>query len=317
MRKIGDFIIDTTSIIATIVFVFMTLPQLLFLSMPGVTFFSTLVLILPDPRFLSVGWICVMSALGLSKKAVDIHYRMTDPQILALYHTWFMIASIVLTYLSYLSFGIVHDHLSLRFLLPVFFYILLAWTFSLLSRVMSRISLVLFNPNESNLHYWKAHKGRYIGAIILFWTIMPATLVILYKTFSPGIRHYLLPYVRSIILAKRSPHIISLSPQLVYPSTIITLRGENFGWLENPNDSHNRVVIGNRTAPTGTWTEKEIALAIPLELRPGVYDIYIRAHEEYNGTIHEVQSNHLKITVLSRTDGWDESDDRYFQQFQK
>jgi hypothetical protein len=318
MRKIADFILDTLTIAISLIFFIVSIPQMLFLVLPSVSSFAQVVLITPDPRHSFIVWTGSLVALSLAKKYVNKAYCLIDTHIIDTYHFLFIFLSFIITFFLVISYSAVEKFVFIAFLLlPIFLYIVLALIMSQLSYINSRILLVFTKQKNGNLKYWELHKYRYIITAITFWIVVPGSLFFTYKIASPSIRSLILPYVQQIILYKRSPFLKSVTPHIAYPSSTIIIRGNNFGWLQNKQDAHNKVFMGDLVLYPDSWTDKEITVTLPLQLKPSKYKVFLVTRVEYNGKIHNVQSNEVIVQILSRTDGGDDEDDLYFQQINR
>lgn len=318
MRKIADFILDTLTIATSLIFFIVTIPHMLFLVLPGVSSFAQVVLIAPDPRHSLIVWIGTLVALSIVKKYINKAYCLIDFHIIDTYHFLFIFLSFFMTYFLVISYSAVQKISFIAFLIfPIFLYLVLGLIMSQLSYVNSRILLIFTKHKNGNLNYWNLHKYRYIIASITFWIVIPGLLITTYKIVSPSLRSLILPYVQQIILYKRSPFLKSITPNIAYPSSTITIRGNNFGWLQNKQDSNNKLFIGDLVLYPDSWTDKEITVTLPLQLKPNKYKVFLVARVEYNGKIHNVRSNQVDVQILSRTDGWDMGDDLYFQQINR
>lgn len=314
MKKIFDFILDTSAIVFTVCFILLTLPFMLFLLFPKTILLSQLVLIAPDPRHVLLLWLGNMTILSITKKILNPNYKVVDHDLVKSNQQLYFILSIMLSYYFFISYSAIGSLTLDLIVLPLFLYAVIALTHTLSTYLDTRIRLILTGNKHKNLQYWDLHKKRYFVAMFVFWIALPCFLFGIYRAYFPDIVLFLDPLVKKVVLSKRSPRINEVSPTLAYPSSTIVLKGDGFGWLQNKKDSQNRMYMGNQILYPDTWTDKEIRTTIPLDLKPGKYNISIQTQVEYNGKIYSMKSNIMAFTILSRTDGWDDQDDLYFQQ---
>ncbi len=314
MRKLPDFILDTIAGMGMVIFLALTVPQLLFVSVPRVQIFSYIAVILPDPRHVFVGWVAIICAIAIAKKMLHHDYRLVRSELLETYHPWFVALSITMTFYLASSYGFLRSHPILIIVMPLACYVAISVVMTVFSNI--QMGLERLRGVEENLNQSQRNEQRLIYIIggVTFWIVIPVVAFLSYRFIVPKIQTISAPYLKSIIISKRSPHIDAVRPSVAYPSSRVVITGRNFGYLQNNNDAKNILSIGGRAIPTDSWKSDEIVITLPLDLPPKLYEAYISAAVEYNGSTVKTRSNTVQIEVLSRTDGWDEQDDKFFQQ---
>lgn len=111
-----------------------------------------------------------------------------------------------------------------------------------------------------------------------------------------------------------NPYITYLAPTLVYPSTVVIIKGENFGWKQQ--EKVRLKYVGGEIL-TSFWTDSKIIFTVPLHWKPGEVDIWIEKPTQWEGKIIRAKSKLQKIKVLPRGTAFTPDDDAFFQQIKK
>jgi len=109
----------------------------------------------------------------------------------------------------------------------------------------------------------------------------------------------------------RHPQIINVEPYIVYYDTEIILKGRGFGWkgLIDTKFKYQNGIIN-----ISSWTDTKVIFTVPLHWKTGDITIWIQKPIEWDGKKITVNSNQVKLRLISRDDGWGKDDDDYFEQ---
>jgi len=97
------------------------------------------------------------------------------------------------------------------------------------------------------------------------------------------------------------PQITDISPTEGFPSTIITIKGSNFGSTRGTS----YVKFGSQTATTySLWTDTEIRVTVPT-LQPGTYNVTVTTYSDTSNSISfEVRSPTIMVTSPNGSESW-------------
>jgi hypothetical protein len=152
--------------------------------------------------------------------------------------------------------------------------------------------------NMSNLRL--AERILYIFVILLFIH----SLVIMTDGKIRKYNHYQL-------FLSRHPRIEVVKPQIVYYDTKVVLLGRGFGW-KGKIDTKFKYQEGK--IDISLWTDTKVIFTVPLHWKTGDLSIWLQKPIEWDGKNMMVNSNNVKLRLISRDDGWDKDDDAYFEQ---
>lgn len=217
----------------------------------------------------------------------------------SLFHTAFVsfLLSIVLW-----QFYSIFSFLGYFGLIILFFFFLLYLPTS--TRFLGSINfnkLKLFiTPSQSMTKSSVIERIFYIIIILLFMH----TLVIIADGKIRAYNHY-----QSFL--SRHPKIETVKPQIVYYDTKVILIGHGFGW-KGKIDTKFKYQEGK--IDISLWTDTKVIFTVPLHWKLGDLTIWLQKPIEWDGKNMMVNSNEVKLRLISRDDGWDKDDDAYFEQ---
>lgn len=111
----------------------------------------------------------------------------------------------------------------------------------------------------------------------------------------------------------RHPQIKTIKPGIAYYDTKVVLLGKGFGW-KGKIDTDTKFKYQDGKIDISLWTDTKVIFTIPLHWKTGDIMIWIQKPTEWDGKKIMVDSNQVKIRLISRDDGWDKDDDAYFEQ---
>jgi len=111
-----------------------------------------------------------------------------------------------------------------------------------------------------------------------------------------------------------TPDISSIQPSIGYQGTKFVLYGKHFGEYSRYNNSLK--INGFKYEPV-MWSGNKIVFELPLSFKPSESSVIIEKTFNHKGKVLTLSSKPINLLVISRTDGWDEYDDVYFQQIRK
>ncbi len=109
----------------------------------------------------------------------------------------------------------------------------------------------------------------------------------------------------------RHPKIDNIKPGIVYYDTKVVLTGRGFGW-KGKIDTKFKYQEGK--IDISLWTDTKVIFTVPLHWKVGDMTIWIQKPTNWDGKDIVVNSNEVKLRLISRDDGWDKDDDAYFEQ---
>lgn len=109
----------------------------------------------------------------------------------------------------------------------------------------------------------------------------------------------------------RHPKIEKITPEIVYYDTNVILTGKGFGW-KGKIDTKFKYQEGK--IDISLWTDTKVIFTVPLHWKVGDMTIWIQKPTNWDGKNIMVNSNEIKLRLISRDDGWDTDDDAYFEQ---
>ncbi len=111
-----------------------------------------------------------------------------------------------------------------------------------------------------------------------------------------------------------NPNISSSQPSLVYPSTLVVIKGRNFGWKQ-----HERVFLKYEGGEivTNFWSDSKIIFAVPLNWNPGEVTIWIEKPTQWEGKVVIAKSELQKLKILPRDSSFTEDDDMFFKKLKE
>lgn len=109
----------------------------------------------------------------------------------------------------------------------------------------------------------------------------------------------------------RHPQINTVQPRIVYYDTKVILTGRGFGWkgLIDTKFKYQDGVIN-----VSLWTDTKVIFTVPLHWKTGDITIWLQKNTDWDGKKVVLNSNEVKLRLLSRDNGWDKDDDAYFEQ---
>lgn len=108
-----------------------------------------------------------------------------------------------------------------------------------------------------------------------------------------------------------NPKINSIKPEIVYYGNKVVLTGRKFGW-KGKIDTNFKYKDGN--IDISLWTDTKVIFTVPLHWKLGEMTIWIQKPLNWDGKKIMVNSNTIKLRLISRDNGWDAEDDAYFEQ---
>lgn len=113
------------------------------------------------------------------------------------------------------------------------------------------------------------------------------------------------------LFLSRQPEIKVVKPMIVYYDTKIILTGRGFGWKGTINT---KFKYQEGTINISLWTDTKVIFTVPLHWKTGDISIWLQKPLNWDGKNITVNSNKVKLRLISRDDGWDKDDDAYFEQ---
>ena len=109
----------------------------------------------------------------------------------------------------------------------------------------------------------------------------------------------------------RHPQINNIKPKIVYYDTKVILTGRGFGWkgLIDTKFKYQEGIIN-----VSLWTDTKVIFTVPLHWKTGDITIWIQKATDWDGKKVLLNSDEVKLRLISRDDGWDKDDDAYFEQ---
>lgn len=111
----------------------------------------------------------------------------------------------------------------------------------------------------------------------------------------------------------RLPQIKTVKPGIAYYDTKVVLLGKGFGW-KGKIDTDTRFKYQDGKIDISLWTDTKVIFTVPLHWKLGDLSIWLQKPMEWDGENIVVNSNKVKLRLISRDDGWDKDDDAYFEQ---
>lgn len=111
----------------------------------------------------------------------------------------------------------------------------------------------------------------------------------------------------------RLPLIKVVKPEIAYYDTKVILLGKGFGW-KGKIDTDTKFKYQDGRIDISLWTDTKVIFTVPLHWKLGDLSIWLQKPMEWDGENIVVNSNKVKLRLISRDDGWDKDDDAYFEQ---
>ncbi len=114
----------------------------------------------------------------------------------------------------------------------------------------------------------------------------------------------------------RHPQVYNIKPQIVYYDNKIVLTGRGFGW-KGRIDTDTKFKYQDGVINISLWTDTKVIFTVPLHWKTGDITIWIQKNTDWDGKKVVLNSNEVKLRLISRDDGWDKDDDAYFEQLKR
>lgn len=190
-----------------------------------------------------------------------------------------------------------------------YFGLVVLFLFFLLYLPISTLFLSSINFNKLKLFIFpekNVSKIRIVERVcyIMVVLLLMHTFVIIADSQIRIFNHY------QIFLA-RHPKIEVVKPGIVYYDTKVILTGRGFGW-KGKIDTKFKYQEGK--IDISLWTDTKVIFTVPLHWKVGDMTIWIQKPTDWDGKNIMVNSNEVKLRLISRDNGWNKDTDAYFEQ---
>lgn len=212
-----------------------------------------------------------------------------------------LIMSVLLSFILW-QFYLVFSNLSYSglIILILFFLIYIPFATGYLNSINFNLVKVFLIPKKRMPRIHTVERLCYILAVLL---ILHSLVIVLDGQIRIFNHHQ--TYI------SRHPQIYNVKPQIVYYDNKVILTGRGFGW-KGLIDTKFKYQEG--TINVSLWTDTKVIFTVPLHWKTGDITIWIQRSTEWDGKKVLLNSNEVKLRLISRDDGWDKDDDAYFEQ---